>query len=55
MIHDTPYYVIYEYYQDPNSGTRMKTGLMYVVSMQDENDYGTLKLDGDGNYVYTHA
>ena len=55
MIHDTPYYVINEYYQDPNSGTTMKTGLMYAVSMKDETDYGTLKLDGNGNYVYVRS
>jgi hypothetical protein len=49
------YYVINEYYQDINSGSIMKTGYVYCVSSKDMMDYGTLKVNGDGNYVYTRA
>ncbi len=49
------YYVINEYYQDINSGSMMKTGYVYCVSTKDMMDYGTLKVNGDGNYVYTRA
>lgn len=49
------YYVINEYYQDTNSGSVMKTGYTYCVSTKDMTDYGTLKVNANGDYVYTRA
>ncbi len=52
---DKTYFVVIEYYQDPNSGSMMKTGYMYAVSMEDINDYGTLKVNENGDYVYSRV
>ena len=55
-IHDEQvYYIVTEYYQDANSGSKMKTGYIYAVSIHDPYDYGPLKVNGDGNYVYTRV
>jgi hypothetical protein len=55
ILRDTVYYVITEYYEDPNAGSTTKTGYMYAVSTKDENDYGLLKAGSDGNYIYTRV
>lgn len=55
VLKDTVYYVITEYYEDPNARSTTKTGYMYAVSTKDENDYGTLKVGSDGNYIYTRV
>lgn len=52
---DKIYYVVNEYYQDANSGSMMKTGYVYAVSLDDLYDYGPLKLNGNGDYVYTRV
>ena len=54
-LKDTVYYVITEYYEDPNAGSTTKTGYMYAVSTKDPLDYGLLKPNNNGDYVYTRV
>ncbi len=54
-IKDTDYFVVVEYFQDGNANTITKTGYMYAVSTKDENDYGTLKVNANGDYEYTRV
>ena len=54
-INDTVYYVINEYYQDDNSNSMMKTGYIYAVSTVDDTDYGIIKVNSDGDYIYTRV
>ena len=49
-LEDDVYYVIYEYYEDPNSKLRTKTGLVFCAAMHDQNKIGELELDTEGNY-----
>ena len=55
MIDETVYYVINEYYQEQNSNSMMKTGSVYAVSTVDDTDYGILKVNSNGEYVYTRV
>ncbi len=50
QLEDDTYYVIYEYYEDPNSGLRTKTGLEFCAAMHDPNKVGVLEIDEYGNY-----
>lgn len=50
QLEDDAYYVIYEYYEDPNSGLRTKTGLEFCAAMHDPNKVGVLEIDEYGNY-----
>ncbi len=50
LLEDDVYYVIYEYYEDPNSQLRTKTGLVFCAAMHDPNKIGELEIDADGNY-----
>ena len=49
-LEDDVYYVIYEYYEDPNSRLRTKTGLMFCSAMHDNTKVGVLEIDAAGNY-----
>lgn len=49
-LEDDTYFVIYEYYEDPNSGLRTKTGLVFCAAMHDANKVGVLEMDEFGNY-----
>lgn len=44
------YFVVYEYYEDPNSKLRTRTGLVFCASMYDSNKVGELEIDTEGNY-----
>lgn len=50
MIEEIPYFVVYEYYEDPNSQLRTRTGLVFCASMYDETKVGPLELDENGQY-----
>lgn len=50
LLEDDVYYVVYEYYEDPNSQLRTKTGLVFCAAMHDPNKVGELEMDADGNY-----
>ena len=50
MLEDDVYYVIYEYYEDPNSQISTKTGLVFCAAMHDPNKIGELEIDENGNY-----
>ncbi len=49
-LEDDTYYVIYEYYEDPNSQMRTKTGLVFCAAMHDPDKTGVLEIDEFGNY-----
>ena len=49
-LEDDNYFVIYEYYEDPNSGLKTKTGLVFCAAMHDPNKVGVLEIDEFGNY-----
>lgn len=49
-LEDDTYYVIYEYYEDPNSQLRTKTGLVFCAAVHDANKVGVLEIDEFGNY-----
>lgn len=49
-LEDDVYYVIYEYYEDPNSMLRTKTGLMFCSAMHDNTKVSVLEIDAEGNY-----
>ena len=49
-LEDDIYYVVYEYYEDPNSLLRTKTGLMFCMAMHDNTKIGVLEIDTEGNY-----
>lgn len=44
------YFVVYEYYEDPNSKLTTKTGLVFCASMYDFDKVGELEIDAEGNY-----
>lgn len=44
------YFVVYEYYEDPNSKLTTKTGLVFCASMYDFDKVGELEIDAQGNY-----
>lgn len=50
QLEDDTYYVIYEYYEDPNSQLRTKTGLVFCAAVHDANKVGVLEIDEFGNY-----
>lgn len=49
-LEDDIYFVVYEYYEDPNSQIRTKTGLVFCAAMHDQNKVGELEIDENGNY-----
>lgn len=49
-LEDDVYYVVYEYYEDPNSLLRTKTGLMFCMAMHDNQKIGVLEIDAEGRY-----
>ncbi len=49
-LEDDTYYVIYEYYEDPNSQLRTKTGLVFCAAMHDSSKVGELEIDMEGKY-----
>lgn len=49
-LQDEMYFVVYEYYEDPNSGLRTKTGLEFCACMSDPEKVGELEIDANGNY-----
>lgn len=49
-MQDDVFYVIYEYYEDPNSQLRTRTGLVFCASMTDPNKVGEMELDEFGQY-----
>lgn len=49
-LEDDIYYVIYEYYEEPNSLLRTKTGLMLGAAMHDNTKLGVIEMDEFGNY-----
>lgn len=51
-INDEMFYVITEYYEDPNVNLRTKTGLVYCVSMMDINRFGTLEMGPDNSFYW---
>ena len=49
-LQDEIYFVVYEYYEDPNNGLRTKTGLEFCACMTDPEKLGELEMDANGNY-----
>ncbi len=49
-LEDDIYFVVYEYYEDPNNQIRTKTGLVFCAAMHDPNKVGELEIDEHGNY-----
>lgn len=49
-IDNETYFVVYEYYEDPNSQLRTRTGLVFCASMYDQNKVGELEMDENGNF-----
>lgn len=49
-LEDDIYFVVYEYYEDPNNLIRTKTGLVFCAAMHDQNKVGELEIDEQGNY-----
>ncbi len=49
-MQDDVYYVVYEYYEDPNSQLRTRTGLVFCASMTDSSKVGEMELDEFGQY-----
>ncbi len=49
-LEDDIYFVVYEYYEDPVSQLRTKTGLVFCAAMHDQNKVGELEINAEGNY-----
>ena len=55
-IRGTVYYVINEYFQDLYSGSMAKTNYsIYAVNSKDPGDYGTIRQNDNGDFVYTRV
>lgn len=51
-INNELFFVICEYYEDPSVGIRTKTGLVYCVSMNDPDRFGTLELGPNDTFYW---
>lgn len=49
-MQDDVFYVVYEYYEDPNSQLRTRTGLVFCASMNDPTKVGEMELNEFGQY-----